>query len=240
MPNWCSNSIVIKGNTETLQEIDNKFKGKYTDFEQHTVNKEDEENFINGLTSRYVVNELNGNKFTKTYYVEKESEGYSFNNILPLPFESSANWYDWRCDNWGTKWDIDKDNMYGQISEDGTELYYSFDTAWGPSLGISKEISRMYPDVIVEHLYEECGMCLAGKYVFQDGETISEDTCENNLEDYREFCAEELGYDYIGRCPNCGILIEDGEAENKFECPGCEAYLSIDNENKITVISDEL
>ena len=42
------------------------------------------------------------------------------------------NWYDWHCNYWGTKWDVDvQDNGYDS-SGDETYINLSFDSAWSP------------------------------------------------------------------------------------------------------------
>jgi len=79
---------------------------------------------------------------------------------------------------WGTNrypWDVDYD-------EDFDSLVFRFTTAWSPSEGISREISRQYPEVQVEHWYEESGMDFSGFMIFKGGEVVVSD--EGDFDDY--------------------------------------------------------
>jgi hypothetical protein len=84
----------------------------------------------------------------------KESD-FDFNSIVPMPKNifrgdlgqeekekyGSLNWYDWSCDNWGTKWnsvDVDVE----RISD--TMVSYSFLTAWSPPLPIYQALLERY------------------------------------------------------------------------------------------------
>ena len=69
-------------------------------------------------------------------------------------------WYNWRCQNWGTKWDcydlsIEEDEM-----PNGLEL--QFNTAWSPPEEICYALKEQYPDICVSWFYDEPGMELAG------------------------------------------------------------------------------
>jgi len=50
--------------------------------------------------------------------------------LVPMPKELlDGGWYEWRLNNWGTKWDI-YDHSVSRVSP--TKLFISFNTAWAP------------------------------------------------------------------------------------------------------------
>lgn len=68
-------------------------------------------------------------------------------------------WYDWRNQNWGTKWDcyevqIDEELPYG--------FEVTFDTAWAPPEEICEAIREKYPDISIQWHYDEPGMEFCG------------------------------------------------------------------------------
>ena len=69
-------------------------------------------------------------------------------------------WYDWRNQNWGTKWDcydltIDEDEMpYGFTAE--------FNTAWCPPEEVASAIKEQFDDLSVSWFYDEPGCEIAG------------------------------------------------------------------------------
>lgn len=65
-----------------------------------------------------------------------------FNNIVNYNF---ADWYDWRIENWGTKWNVD-DDVDVSYNENDDEYKISFNTAWSAPVGIIKEFSRLCSD----------------------------------------------------------------------------------------------
>ena len=68
-------------------------------------------------------------------------------------------WYDWRVQNWDTKWDC-----YDVVvtDDDPESVEIEFNTAWSPPEAICNEIREQYPDVSVSWFYDEPGCELAG------------------------------------------------------------------------------
>ena len=101
--------------------------------------------------------------------MSKDVEGIVYNrgDVGELPvdgkFQSTGRqddrWYDWRIQNWDTKWDcydvsIDDDDI--------EQLEISFNTAWSPPEAICNQIRKDYPDVSVSWFYDEPGVEIAG------------------------------------------------------------------------------
>ena len=76
-------------------------------------------------------------------------------------------WFEWRVDNWGTKW-----NAYAY---DSSNSEFTFQTAWSAPHPILKKLSSIYPEVVFEHEWadEDLGFN-CGKRMYSDGEIIEE------------------------------------------------------------------
>ncbi len=85
---------------------------------------------------------------------------------LPQPdgtFQSTGRrddrWYDWRLQNWDTKWDAYDVEV---IDEDPDCIEIQFDTAWSPPTAICNELREQYPDLAISWFYDEPGCEIAG------------------------------------------------------------------------------
>ena len=85
---------------------------------------------------------------------------------LPQPdgtFQSTGRrddrWYDWRNQNWDTKWDA-YDVVVTDDDPESTEI--EFNTAWSPPEAICSALREQYPDVSVSWFYDEPGCEIAG------------------------------------------------------------------------------
>lgn len=115
---------------------------------------------------------------------------FSFNTLVSLPEEEKENWYDWQVANWGTKWDL---SVHAEdIKPD--KVIVSSSTAWAPPVTWVQKVAPMYPHLEFTLLYEEGGMCFAGRYV-QNGDDILEDHHVTTWDEYKDFCIEEMDYD---------------------------------------------
>lgn len=88
-------------------------------------------------------------------------------HLVPTPQEMLANnsWYDWRVDNWGTKWDIeDPDCVVERNAEDAT-LLARFESAWAPPTSIYDELHQR--GFTVKAYWYEPAMAFAG--IYNDG-----------------------------------------------------------------------
>ena len=113
-----------------------------------------------------------------TPLAEKDVKRYSFSEPkgkvgeLPVkvnaPFETyrfssgevDDRWYDWRVQNWDTKWDAYDVEQHDFDDPDQYEV--TFNTAWSPPDAICNQIREDYPDVEVSWFYDEPGCEIAG------------------------------------------------------------------------------
>ena len=88
----------------------------------------------------YVRNILHIDVDVKTVkdFVGSHYSDFDFNKIIP-EIENCAEWYDWRIENWGTKWNA----VDAQSTEDG----FIFDTAWSAPLPVIKKLSENFPSI---------------------------------------------------------------------------------------------
>jgi hypothetical protein len=78
------------------------------------------------------------------------------------------NWYDWRIEKWGTKW-----NAYHQARS--SDNVVTFQTAWSAPLPVLAALAAQHPEArfVLEYADEDIGSN-AGIVIYQHGETYSE------------------------------------------------------------------
>ena len=73
--------------------------------------------------------------------------------------QSDDRWYDWRVQNWDTKWDA----YDVAVTDDDPEcLEGEFNTAWSPPEAICNQLREDYPDIAISWFYDEPGCEIAG------------------------------------------------------------------------------
>jgi len=129
MPNWCYNRVEIYG--EEAKEIAEKIASEETPFDFAKI-----------------VPEPDYDKIEVEPTFQKEDSDFR----MPT-------WWDWRVQNWGTKWNSSECEV---TIMDDEQVEYTFNTAWGPPEPIIHKLRELYPDVSITAFYDEPGMELAG------------------------------------------------------------------------------
>jgi len=82
------------------------------------------------------------------------------------------NWYDWAIDHWGTKWDVETNDLHLSVDEvEGKATIVGFfDSAWSPPLEALVWYGEQHPDVEIELGFLEGGLGFAGVLTISDGE----------------------------------------------------------------------
>ena len=145
MPNWCSNEVQFDGSEEDIA----KFKEEcFSDHKGEAV--------------------LDFSKVLPEPDYDKPKKDGTHNDGVQTELHSvMPDWWTWRNDNWGTKWNLvpnhDGDLTAYLTVEDGEDfIQLEFDTAWSPPNGIYEAIVDKYPDISVNWFYREDGVQMAG------------------------------------------------------------------------------
>ena len=172
MPNWCNNTLSLTGPKEKITAIYNKAKKDDALLQQLKPMPE----ALEGTTS------------------PSPTEG----KVQPM-VDGFDNWYDWRVQHWGTKWDVDMEGL--ELSDDGTTISGWFDSAWAPPIHAFEYFLTDNEDCSIKSYYYEGGMDFAGLWEdFADAEVTPS-----------EFTADEM------ETPSMGLIYDLNENFNFSE-----------------------
>lgn len=143
----------------------------------------------NHTDNRVILSHDDSLMIDKIYNIMNTEDTELCQTILPMDEKllDGGDWYEWRLDNWGTKWDI-YDSNCDRI--DANTLQLLFYTAWSPPTGIFDKLVDMGYDVHARYLDE--GWRYIGMY--DNGEVT-----EFSNEDYMRL--EGWVEDVIKECP---------------------------------------
>ena len=150
MPNWCKNRVdFYSENKEDLKKVLDIFSDKESVFGQIIPEP-------NWKTTPNKDGELP---------VDRESP---YPPQFPKSGKTDDRWYDWRLENWDTKWDVAgnveiEEERWGADGKDELEAFTAnFTTAWAPPEGICMRLRHLFPNVTISWFYDEPGMEVAG------------------------------------------------------------------------------
>ena len=145
MPNYCNNTVKITADKATIKKIEQSLKTS------------DNDGFLNCIhpMPTELKDTVAGSEDAKPEFQKKQSEQL----IEKYGFD---NWYDWRVENWGTKWEVNE--CYGDpvISDNGETIEFGFDTAWSPPTGAYHNFLSKNPKASLFATYYEGGCDFMG------------------------------------------------------------------------------
>ena len=116
------------------------------------------------------------------------------------PSEDGNDWYTWRVNNWGVKWDVDLEGLEFIDNEDGTaEIAGWFDSAWSPPIGAYEQLAADFDSCVISCSYHEPGMDFAGFWSSENGDEFFDGISEhldNNEPDLWSPLARQLDEEY--------------------------------------------
>lgn len=174
MPNWVTNIVTMSGEHKDIEAVKDLLRIQYEDYNGEMVD---------GISFDKLIHMPKELDITCPAQTEEEKKQAARN----LEEYGARDWYDWRCQNWGTKWDACRPQMKDNI--------IWFDTAWGMPEPFFIKLSETFPNVLftVEWADEDIGTN-CGKLEFWDGDINDCEMPETELESYA-LAFNVLGYD---------------------------------------------
>ena len=124
--------------------------------------------------------------------VEGTKVPLTFSNDVPEPGDpESYDWYSWRVENWGTKWEPSFDGPFLALGDSEADvdttvlgqgrwtlgdgaLLYVFDTAWSPPVPWLDKVAALYPALEFTLRFGEVGNGFAGECRYEDGSLVAD------------------------------------------------------------------
>ena len=124
----------------------------------------------NHTDNRVVLSHEDAAQITKICRI-MEDGGELCHALIPEPRdendEPTEGWYDWRIENWGTKWEI-YNTFHDRWSDN--EVYLSFDSAWSPPDRVFYKLAEMGFEIDAKYLDE--GWMYIGWFLQEDGQLM--------------------------------------------------------------------
>ena len=192
MPNYCNNNIVITGPNSVIDKIEKIANGDKGDLLQYFYP---------------MPKALEDTTAPLQKDATKEEKAKAKENLKKYGYD---NWYDWRVENWGTKWDIME--FYNinrkEIGEDESEISLGFDTAGAPALGAYERCIDENSNCSLKAYYYEPGCDFMGEW--DNGIDSCFEVAKYGLDD--DFWKQGIGStldDYFGITESMAQYLED-------------------------------
>lgn len=159
MPNWCNNSLIVTGDQATIDDFKSKtVVVKENGYEEFTMDilypcPPELLEMTSPVMWRGEKDDVEGKAAHEKYVAELEGK------------YGHTDWYNWRVENWGTKWDAAEASI---MEEDG-QFVVHYNTAWAPNSMWVHYVSTLYPTLEFRLTYEEPGVGFCGCYVVKNG-----------------------------------------------------------------------
>lgn len=142
--------------------------------------------------------------------IERAIKAYQAGTLLqefhPCPQDllEGDGWYNWRVNNWGTKWDVGGNGEFAE-QPDANTAELRFDSAWSPPIEGFRVLEELGFEV--EAHYFEPGMAFFGSYI---------NGCEDTI-DYGSMSAETIRTEFPEQDQRWGIsdMMEEYQAEQE-------------------------
>ena len=112
----------------------------------------------NHTDNRVILSHADSKMIDDIYNVMNTDDTELCNHLIPEPRddagEPTSGWYDWRLENWGTKWDVYETGC-DRIDANTLQLY--FYTAWSPPFPVFDKLVDMGFEVTARYLDEGWG-----------------------------------------------------------------------------------
>jgi len=216
MPNWCSNTLTVYGDKETLDAfIERAASGEHDYVGPFNKRKEGESAADwEGFTPIQMEMLMQDDDLFKDKSDKKSS--FSFHAFVPVPREvmlapydphrlkemasKYPEWfsrypdmiagYDWENRNWGCKWGAsDVTLSYTGVKGRDQLVEYDFQTPWAPPMEFMDCLAKLYPTMKFVLSYREEGMGFQGDAEWEGGLCTGHDQrdCEEEEEEEDEY-----------------------------------------------------
>jgi len=153
MPNWCDNQITITGPNSVIDKIEKIVKEDSPEIENGLLQ------FFHPMPKALVDTEAGPIAKTKSEKNERKARKLEF---------GAENWYDWRVNNWATKWEVNEfygvDRQHLNDSLDESTISFGFSSAWAPPTGAYEQFLSANEDCSLKAWYYEGGCDFMGEW----------------------------------------------------------------------------
>ena len=193
MPNWCDNQVTITGPNSVIDKIEKIVK---------------EPDSKNGLL----------NFFHPMPKELEDTTSPSSSAKKPQPMiEGFDNWYDWRCENWSTKWEVCE--FYG-VDRQGDTISFAFSSAWAPPINAYEKFLEKNEDCSLKAYYYEGGCDFMGEW--NDG--VDDCYAPSDYKSDSDFWNDGIGYT-LDEMFNITESMAEYEAEQEAEKEDVHEYV---------------
>ena len=153
MPNWCDNQVTITGPNSVIDKIEKIVNDESNNVENGLLQ------FFHPMPKALKDTVAGPEPKTKKEKLEKARLNVEY---------GASNWYDWRCTNWGTKWELCEfygvDRQHLNDSLDESTISFAFSSAWAPPIGAYEQFLADNENCSLKAYYYEGGCDFMGEW----------------------------------------------------------------------------